>query len=371
MRNSLWVVNSSLLLIFFILIFYFIFVPKNIPNASVIMRAANNVQQNIHIQDRNLKKLYENGDIFGNNFQNKIPEIKSIKESKEPKAPAIIKFNPSVEPLAEFLPPLPIVVTGIDYSSSNEQNSGVSILKKDSKESSRYKIGDKIFDSVIIRILPDKIVLLRSNGIQEIHYTKSGKQRLIKDFSINNWDSFIKNKESGEYLVDPYKFTEYITTLAEFINKLNLFSIEPELDNSVKQTYCKIGSIKEDSIGYALGLAPQDIITKISGIDCDSTENRILIYNLISSLEPGDSFDVELIRNSENMTLSYKLRKFRDFETTEITSEISKTEPIRELSDEEIQKIKDEQIELKPVTEEIKQQDKLAMDIYGDKEIFN
>ena len=227
-----------------------------------------------------------------------------------------------------------------------------------------YKVGDEIEDSQIIKILKNKVILVRSNGQQEILYVRQEDAKY--DNQVVNIKDIVKKISDDNYLIDSTKFVSYVKNVGDFIE---LFS----LATAYKQGQIigsRIGRLDAASLGLEMGLLPGDIIIKINDVSADNTNNRFNIYKKIISMNENDIITVEISRNGNPIKINYKinnfnkknteLKKIQDNKSGEIIKLGNTEDTADETGNPEKEKIKilKEKYEFAPTMQEIKLREK-------------
>ena len=89
-----------------------------------------------------------------------------------PEAPAPIALEIPAQKAPVFIAPLAATLKGVIYLQDDSEHSVAIIQFKDSKKEHNYKVGEMIQDAQILRIYPTKVVVVRSNGQQEVLYLR-------------------------------------------------------------------------------------------------------------------------------------------------------------------------------------------------------
>lgn len=301
MKQKLWILNSSLLIIFAITLLLNVFLKQEIPILRKKIISKEKVNKKIYKPIINLEKIYKE-DIFGTYYPTARPEP-TQKELVTP----IPEYTPhKIIPIPaphkqEFVEPLKIKISGI-ISSTNEERSIAMIADETNKEKI-YHLGNKIKDGQLIKISKNKIVLLRSNGQQEIFLlrkeTKPGEEVSEK------WKYIIKKIDENKFILDPKEFSKKIQSLGQLIEEFDLIPAYQK-GNIIGM---RIGTIKENEISSVFGLKKNDIIISINDLNTANTNNRIKIYDKIIEAKLNDIIKVALKRNDQDITISYKLEK--------------------------------------------------------------
>ncbi len=304
MQSPVWILNSSLAIIF-ILNVGFIFlsrisVPKRFKVESAIVvksvkREASKVDCT-RIGTEDLFNTYVKSQAIKEEVKNLVPQI------PQPPTPKPMPQLEEIKP--QFLEPLPLKLKGILVSASDTIAQAIIANTKTFKEE-LFSSGDKIEDAYILRILPNKVILIRSNGQQETLYiTQADAQSEITVLKGTSWGSVVNPISDYEYIVDPESFLSQITNLAQFIDAVDLATVF----RKGQSLGCRVGRLSSGSIGEVLGLRSGDIITKINGIEPKDTNSRIEAYNNIKSLRVGDKIKVELLRDKRKINIVYYLQ---------------------------------------------------------------
>ncbi|MBA3751307.1 hypothetical protein H0X06_00700 [Candidatus Dependentiae bacterium] len=307
MKSPLWIINSTLTVIFLgVLIFILFSLPSIIerPPLAPLEGALKHAPLKRDGQKQpDTRFIHEEHDLFGTYRPAILPEkvVEQLPMIPQPPAPKIIM--PPQRPPVHFLEPLPITINGI-IASSNEARSQVTILNNTTKKTESYSVGDKLFDAYLIRIFPKKIIIIRSNGQQETLFMyPADAQRELENLKDVSWDTIVQRQSELIYLVNPKTFAQRISSLAQFIDMLD---ITTALKND-KTLGIRIGTIDQKSIGVALGFAPGDTIIKINDIAPLSTNSRMDLYDTITGLSVGNIIKVHIIRKNQIIVHEYLL----------------------------------------------------------------
>ena len=299
MRLSLWILNSSLFVIFLAMFSVSLILHQEPP----ILRSKTISQEiekkNIPIVI-NLDKIYKQ-DLFdtfvpqektvaSQDFVSPIPQIKP---------PKLVPPPPPEK--QEFVDPLKISIKGI-ISSSNEEKSVAMIADEAGKEKV-YHLSDKINDGQLIKIEQNKIIILRANGQQEIYLLRKDELMPPGEKPENKWQYIVRKIDDQNYEIDPSEFIKQIPTMGNFIEELNLSAA---YKNS-EEIGIKVGEVQPGDISSAIGLNKNDIIISIN--ELDTIDSRIKIYDQISTMQKDDAIKVALQRNNTQQNISYKLTK--------------------------------------------------------------
>jgi type II secretion system protein C len=362
MKHPFWLTNSALL-VFLLLTVVFVFLsrpkaPERSPFEPTEIRPIKQEMAKI-----DLSKIYTN-DLF-DTYKQPLPPIGEPTYGKPmplPPKPALPPM-PAKQPL-KFLEPLKITLRGIMVSSDERLN--VAIIEGTKEATPKnYKVGDTLEDAQLIRILKNKIILIRSNGQQETLYVTQHDAELEQLLMPNNnWSLIIKRIDENSYTLDPDLFIERIHSLAQCIDALNLTTVYRQ----GKSFGCRIGALEKNSLGIALGLAQGDIIERINDIPATDTSSRFTIYKMITAMKPSDIITLNVIRKNQPLSIQYRLEKFEA--TTPLTTftEMQALSPMLQPEiktpqeiDEEKRKILEQKYRFAPTAEELQKNEKQAM----------
>jgi type II secretory pathway component PulC len=307
MRHPFWIINSSLLVLLLVSLGFVVFSRPTIPKPKVIkVKTAPHSTKNVGTI--NIAQIYNN-DLFDTYHEVIKPPVEPNYTKPIPKPPAPTAVKVPEEPKQPFLPPLGVTLKGVMMVSDESMNIAV-IADNKTKKDENYKIGDPIEDSQVVRILNNRVVLIRSNGQQETLYL-TDKDVLTDPAFIDegdDWVHLIKKISDNHYLLDPRAFSNLVPNLAHFIDIFDLTTVYKE----GKSIGCRIGKITHNSLGAAMGLQSYSIIKKIADVPATTTDERLHIYEKLTSLEMGSSFDVEISENNQDSSMTFKLHDLRD-----------------------------------------------------------
>lgn len=312
MKSPLWIVTSALTILFFAVIIFIIFSAKRIfekpPTAPITVPARVELEPEKAISPKDFRMIYEDKDIFGTFKPMITPITVADLLPSLPKPPFPRPLIPRQKPALQFLPLLPIKITGI-IASNNEEKSQVTIMNNNTRKTTSYKVGDMIMDASVLRIFPRKVIVLRSNGQQEtlFMYPEDAKAEMseLKDVT---WHDVAQQQSDTRYLVNPTSFASRISSLAELIDALDALPVTKEGE----ALGIRIGKMDRTSIGFALGLQPGDLITHIADIPTTSTEDRMKAYNKVIQLKMGSTCIVKGKRKGRPLMQTYTFFNLAD-----------------------------------------------------------
>ena len=256
-----------------------------------------------------LEKIYQN-DLFDTVIvprpqaeqKNLVTPIPQLQSTPPPPPPAHLKPT--------FLPPLNIALKGIILSSLETQS--VAMIADETNKEELYHNGDKIKDGQIIKIARNRIVILRSNGQQEVLYLRK-EDNTLNTPPQGRWQFVVKKIDDTTYELDPDEFKQEISSLGELIE---LFSLSTMFQNG-SPTGIKIGAVNPNKVSSVVGLEKNDVITSICGLETKDLRNRLDIFDKISTLNKGDEVTISFLRNNRPYSFKYSLKRIeRPLKTT-------------------------------------------------------
>ncbi len=304
MRHPFWIVNSSLLLLFIVCLGFVAFSRPSIPKPK-----KTGSKQSVaapRVAAINIAHIYDN-DLF-NTFHKKVaPPVEPDYAKPIPQPPGPTTVHIPEEPKQPFLSPLEVTLKGVMLLSDESNNIAV-IADNKTKKDENYKVGDPIEDAQVVRILQNKVVLIRSNGQQETLFINeraaSADPALIED--EDDWEHVMRKTGDHSFAIDPKAFADLVPSLAHFIDMFDLTTVYKE----GKSVGCRIGKIAHNSLGAAMGLESYSIINKVAGIPATTTNERLNIYNKLIDLKAGESFQASITHEGKVLTLNFKIHSF-------------------------------------------------------------
>jgi general secretion pathway protein C len=294
MKQPVWIINSALLFLCILGMFMmYINRPEHLERQEIVpevpIRSKPRVTTKIDISS-----IYDN-DLF-NTYQPPLPEPVLKDYTKNiPAAPMPQPLYMPQEGPPHFLEPLPIRVTGIIIVGDQQKDTAM-ITNIKTQEEIRYRVGDKVQDAQLIQILPNRIILIRSNGQQEILYLRR-EDALKAEQEDKPWGSLIERLNNSTFRVDPDEFADKAKNLGNVIDLLDLTTAYKS-GNSIG---CRIGISGSDSLAFALGFNVGDIIQEINNMPTNSIQDRLAIYDYITSRKSGDSITIDFLRLGKKM----------------------------------------------------------------------
>lgn len=366
MKSPLWIINSFFAIILITIILYTFFSSWKIPSTfPLTVSTPMKIEEESKkiLDDSSIKLIYQDNDLFGTFIPKPILEEKRI-DVKLPPTPPMPKFSPPLPiPSVSFMEPLKVIVTGI-IMSTNESDNQVIISDNATKAQKLYRVGEKIYDAHILRIFPNKVIFIRANGQEEtLFVTLAEAQAETKNMKNIDWNMLIQKVSNFEYLIDIQEIANHISNLAQFIDQLDLTTV---FSKGIG-IGTRIGKIHSNSIGYALGLMPGDIITSVNNILATKTSNRVNIYNMLRQVKTGDNIKVEVIRHHLRAHITYTVASIKS------TANVSKLEASNlsiqneQGQENEKERLMKEKYKFNNTVQDIKKRDKLAMMRHGSK----
>ncbi len=282
-----------------------------------------------------IAKIYQN-DLFNTHISKEAPSEKTVETKPVPPPPQPVTVPPPPVETPKFLDPLPITLTGV-FMLNDEAKNRVIIANNKTKEETTYKIGDEIEDAQIIAIFPEKVMLVRSNGQQEMVYLRQDTATAEAHKLIQkDWNRVAKKIESNNFVIDLQEFISEIGTISNFVDMFNLATAYKE----GKSIGIKIGKLENSSLANILGFLPGDIVTAINNLSVKTTDERLCAYSEIAKLKKNALITVEFLRKQQPLTINIKI----DSIVPQYVS-ITKT-PIKPSQEKVDQEEKERQVEL-------------------------
>ena len=306
MRHPIWIFNNALLVLLVCVSMFMFLVHTTVPERE-------NIDPDVYIKpvqkdevQINIAQIYEN-DLFGTYKKEFLRPDNAVyaavmPEPPVPEAPVI----PAI-PKPQFLDPLSITLKGIIFVGYDESKNRAIIFDEKTAREKSYKVEEMIEDAQIIKILPNKVILLRSNGQQEVLHLREFDAKIDPTYApITGWEMVIKKTGPYAYRINPMAFLERVHDLAQFIDLLDLTTVYKQ----GKSIGCRVGTLEANSLGIALGLYSSDIITRVNEIPAIDTPHRYSIYQEIIHMQSNDVLSVEIMRNGATIMIYYTLEDF-------------------------------------------------------------
>lgn len=308
MRHPFWIINSSLLLLLVVALGFVAFSRPAIPQPRPVKAKTTSTTTAKTMGTLSISLIYNN-DLF-NTYHEQLAAPEEPNYTKPiPTPPSPTPVVIPEEPKQPFLPPLDVTLKGIMLV--NDDSMSIAIIQDNkTKKDENYKVGDPLEDAQIIRILQNRIILIRSNGQQETLYLTEKDVLTDPAFSKDedDWGHITKKITDNSFLLDPEEFAKLVPNLAHFIDLFDLTTVYRE----GKSIGCRIGKVTENSLGEAMGLQSYDIVKKVANIPATTTNERLKIYDALTALNLDETFSAEISRDDHDITITFKLYDLRD-----------------------------------------------------------
>lgn len=337
MKQPVWFLNSSLLILFFMSHLLLFILQKAVPRRISISVGKIEVEAKQDVFPVDIVKIYEH-DIFGT-YQPPIVPIEPTVDLTVPPIPIPPKFiipDVPVEKAPTFFAPLDVVLKGVIFVKDDPASCIAIVQLKKTKEEHNYQVGDLIEDAQILKILSNRIIIIRSNGQQETLYLR--EEDAISDFNTevkSDPKLIVEDSSDNKYIINIDEFVKKIHNLGEFINLLDLTTVYKQ----GKSFGFRIGKIDKDSLASLLGFKREDIIVKIDNYHVDDLANRMQVYDHILQKKAGEIVEVILLRNDERCILRYALID-KALKSLELTPTQIQNRLMEELSRQEAESMK-------------------------------
>lgn len=304
MRSPLWILTSSFVCIFVLVLLFIILSQQSVPVRKSLKPHATIIAPIKDVSKINVALIYEN-DLFNTYMRPEPakPETPQLSEVPKPPMPQPMPQLPVIKP--EFFAPLDITLKGVIYA-HNDKDNRVIIADNKSKNETLYKIGDHVEDADIIHISKNKVVFLRSNGQQEtVFITPAAAQKDPMFVQDTAWSQIVKSTGNKQFIIDPHNFITRIASPAQLLDMLDLTTAFEK----GKSLGLRVGKMDQRSVGHVLGLQYGDIITSIQDIPTISTKYRVEIFQSIMKTQLGSTISLKIIRNGEEQEMYYLLQR--------------------------------------------------------------
>lgn len=300
MKQNLWILNSSLLIIFIMALLLNNLLKQNVPIVRSKFISTQQIEKVKSKPQINIEKIYKH-DIFGTYSPTPTPEPKQKNlVTPIPEYTPHSITPPPIQKKQEFIEPLKIKISGIVASSNEEKN--VAMISDETNKEKIYHFGEKIKDGQIIKISKNKIVILRANGQQDIILLK---EEDIPGQVPEKWKYVVNKKDKNNFIINPKEFVKKIESLGQLLED---FALIPAYKKG-KSIGLRISHINNDNIPAIFGINKNDIITSINKINTKNTKDRIKIYDMLTQAKLGDIIEISLLQNNQERKIIYKLKK--------------------------------------------------------------
>ncbi|MBP6892603.1 hypothetical protein KBB68_03415 [Candidatus Babeliales bacterium] len=305
MKQPLWAINSSLL--FFCILGQLVFLLIQTP----IPRKTSIEPDTIPFINKKINSTVDIAKIYGASdlFDTYVP-ISSLPKAivpdipPMPDAPHIIALAIPVEAPKVFIAPLPVILKGVMYLHDRPEQSVAIIQFQNSKEELNYHTGQLINDAQILKIYPNRIIIVRANGQRETLYLReddAGKD-LAQD-TAKNIATFNISIKNGIYQIPVETFISNIKGLGQFIDLMHLTTVYKK----GKSIGCRVGKAEKDSLASKLGFMAEDIIQQVDNLPVTDIASRVLVFDHTINKKIDDQIHVQIERAGSTTTLKYEL----------------------------------------------------------------
>ncbi|MBN1549248.1 hypothetical protein JW872_01155 [Candidatus Babeliales bacterium] len=286
MRHPVWILNSSLLILFVTAITVLIAVRQRTPRW-VSLEPTSYTEQTKEDVKIDIESIYNN-DIFLT-YHKQLPQPQQqsfVTPLPAPPQPLPIRI-PQPEPL-QFVEPLQLTLKGCIITGQDETNRAI-IANNRTKEEKSFKIGDKIDDASVLRIFRNRTLLVRANGQEELLYLRKEDAKLGPEIhDAEQWDGIIKKVKDSTFIIDPQAFKEIIPSLAQLIEMLDITTVYKK----GRSAGIRIGKVTSGSLGKELELTQGDVLLSVNGIPITTNKNRLEIYQAVLKVPLGETISV-------------------------------------------------------------------------------
>ena len=305
MKQPVWILNSSLLILFFMSQLLLFMLQKAVPRRKSISPEKIEIEQEQIVAPVTIAKIYEQ-DLFGT-YQPPIAPVESTLDTMVEPIPLPPKFiipDVPIEKSPTFFAPLDVVLKGVIFVKDDPASCIAIVQLKKTKEERNYQVGDLIEDAQILKILSNRIIIIRSNGQQETLYLR--EEDAVHDFNTEMKSEpkmIVEDSQDNKYIINIDEFVKRIHNLGDFINLLDLTTVYKQ----GKSFGCRVGKIEKDSFGSLLGFEVDDVIVKIDDLYVDDLANRMQVYDHVVQKKAGDMIEVVVHRDDDVVVLRYAL----------------------------------------------------------------
>lgn len=357
MKQPVWILNSSLLLLLGIVGLFILASRERVPSRQAISPEPAAVEVSAERPTISSKKIWEK-DLFDTIIvvppakpTDLVPEMPPAPVARPPIVPAM--------PTPVFLPPLNVTLKGIVTVSHDESRNRAIIADNKTTQEGVYKSGDTIEDAQLMRIFSNKVVLVRSNGQQEVLYLREKDAKTDPMFAVlSGWADIVHEVRPTEYTIDPVLFADRVKSLAQFIDIFDLTTVYKKGQN----VGCRIGNLEKDSLGILLGFQLGDIIVRVNNIPATDTAHRLKIYKELTKLPiEGKQIVVEFLRRKQPMSIHITLEQIRPKPTLENIKKVPVIpQTAEDVKEKELRTLR-EKFNFAPTLQEIRERERTHM----------
>lgn len=357
MKHPIWILNSALILLLTCVAGFIFFSWQKPPTREDIEPNTTAAPLKNEVVKVNIHNIYEN-DLFGT-YKAEMPSLIPGDIATMPTPPSTKPVNIPAIPTAQFLDPLNITLKGIIILLDDDTNSRAIIADNTTSKEATYRVGQSIQDAQVIRVLSNKVIVLRSNGQQEVLYLREKDAKMDPTYSSpKEWKDVVKKISDTQFEINAKEFVAHVKNLSQFIEMLDLITVYKQ----GKSVGCTIGSAASSSLGAELGLQSHDVITKINEIPATTTAERFKIYKEIISMEQNNTVNVTLTRNHQEVTIVYTITDFASIvaQKSQPSVSVSKDLTADRVREQQSQSVKEQQ-RLAPTLQEIRAKERSNM----------
>lgn len=313
MKHPFWIINSTLLFLALVSLGFIFLSGQTVPVREEIEENFTPKPIATGAPKVNIQQIYQQ-DLFDTYKESVVDKKLTEAVTPIPEPPAAQQPQSPEPPKPTFLDPLGITLKGIIAVLNDEGKNRAIIADNSTNLQQTYMVQDMIQDAQIVRIFSNKVILLRSNGQQEILYMREQDAQNDTAYEdANVWQDVVQKVTDALYRIAPEAFTERIKNLAQCIDMLDLNTV---YENG-KSIGVRIGMASNADFRAALGLELGDIITRIEDMPIATNVNRLQVYKVIIGKRMHDTIHVELMRGGKPMEISYILQEINEPEEDE------------------------------------------------------
>lgn len=305
MRQPIWAINSSLLICFLLaqLVFFLLYTP--IPRrVSLDVDPVQSIEHKKTVVV-SIKNIYQDNDLFGT-YIAPMPSLAPAPTAAAipaiPEAPTNIPLKIPVEPAKVFIAPLAVDLKGVIFCYDRPDQSIAIIQFSDSKEEMNYRVGQLINDAQILKIYPNRVIVVRSNGQQETLFLREDEASSAlareKTQEVSGLNITLKD---GIFYVPVDQFIAQIKSLGQFIDLLDLTTVYQK----GKSVGCRVGKDGKDSLATKMGLMKDDIVQQVDTLPVTDIASRVLVFDHVMQKKLGEVVSVQVERAGKTMEMKY------------------------------------------------------------------
>jgi len=361
MKHPIWILNSTLILLLALISGFIFFSWQKAPTREDIEPNTVALPSKSEVVKVNIHNIYEN-DLFGT-YKKEIPTVLPGDVAPLPPPPAGKSVTIPPVPIAQFLDPLNITLKGIIILLDDDANNRAIIFDNTTNKETTYRVGQPLGDAQVIRVLSNKVIVLRSNGQQEVLYLREKDAKMDPAYTAqSDWHDVIKKITDTQFEINAREFVSRVKNLAQFIEMLDLITVYKQ----GKSIGCTVGSSASSSLGAELGLLHGDTITSVNGIAATTTAERFKIYKDIISMQTNNIINITLLRSQQEMTIQFIIKDFqgavaqRDSAANQPAATVVKDLSADQLRERQAQSVNQQQ-RLAPTLQEIRAKERANM----------